>query len=136
MGRFQFAAYAEGELTMSISGISNTAGNQYDFSSMTNQQEIAAASNLANQGVITGDQFAVMAGEAVSFSPSGGVQAGGANDPLNSNTNQNFVQMLKNNIVELQNMAGSDPAMQKSLTTETSLMNVLNQYESSGSTQG
>ncbi|HWZ51142.1 MAG TPA: hypothetical protein VNW54_06740 [Granulicella sp.] len=119
---------------MSISGISNTTGSQYNFSNMTNQQEIAAASNLANQGVITGDQFAVLAGEAVSYVPSAGVQAGAANDPLNSTTNQNFVQMLQNNIAQLQNAAGSDPAMQKSLATEASLMNVLNQYGTSGST--
>jgi hypothetical protein len=65
----------------------------------------------------------------------GGIQAGAANDPLNSTADQNFVQMLQGNITELQRTAGSDPAMQKTLAAETDLMQVLSPYETSGTAQ-
>jgi azurin len=109
--------------------------SQYDFSSMTNTQDIAAAANLANEGDITGDQFAIMAGEALSFSPGGSIQAGSSSDPLTSTTDQNFVKMLQENITDLQSVAGGDTAEQKSLTTETALMQELNSYGMTGTTE-
>ncbi len=120
---------------MSISGIGSIAAGQYDFTNMTNKQAISAASDLANEGKITEDQFAVLAGEVYSFLPISRTEGGGSYDPLTSTADQNFVQMLQSNITELQSTAGGDPAMQKTLATETSLMQVLGQYGASGTAQ-
>ncbi len=78
----------------SISGIGSIATGQYDFTNMTNTQAISAASDLANEGKITEDQFAVLAGEVYSFLPISRTEGGGSYDPLTSTADQNFVQMV------------------------------------------
>jgi hypothetical protein len=97
---------------------------------LTNKQAISAAGDLANEGKITEDEFATLAGEALSFSPSGSIQAGSGTDPLSSTTTHDFVSQLQDNIAELKQVAGSDAAEQKSLTIEKSLLQKLTQYQS------
>jgi hypothetical protein len=113
----------------SLSGITSGA-SQYDFTKLTNKQAISAAGDLANEGKITEDEFATLAGEALSFSPSGSIQAGSGTDPLSSTTTHDFVSQLQDNIAELKQVAGSDAAEQKSLTIEKSLLQKLTQYQS------
>lgn len=113
----------------SLSGITSGT-SQYDFTNLTNKQAISAAADLTNKGKITGDEFATLAGEALSFSPSGSIQAGSGTDPLSSTTTHDFVSQLQDNIAELKQVAGSDAAEQKSLTIEKSLLQKLTQYQS------
>jgi hypothetical protein len=111
-----------------------SGASQYDFTNMTDKQAISAACDLFNEGKVTGDEFATLAGEALSFSPSGSIQAGSENDPLTSTTTHDFVSQLQDNIAELKQVAGNT-AEQESLTTDMSLLQKLTQYGTSVAAQ-
>jgi len=127
---------------MSIANIGSfTAGvDLYNFTDLTSRQAISAAGQLANEGIITDDQFSIIAGEtpALSTVPINGYQVGSP-DPLNSDVKSNFLQLTEANISSLESYAGSDPAVGKTLGLYESLLPVLdklqNQYDSSVGSQ-
>ena len=117
---------------MSIAGISGvgSGGGLYDFTNLTSKQAISAASNLVQQGAITGNQFASMAGDttALSFSPSGGVHAG-SGDPLNSLATANYFDIIKNNIASLEGKANGDAGLARALTNDKALLQAITAYQ-------
>jgi hypothetical protein len=123
---------------MSLSNLSSIASSNalYDFTNMTSKQAISAGGDLARKGVLTGDQFAVLAGDttALSSTPIGGNKAGGV-DLLNSTSQSNYFSVIQDSINYMKSVPNKDQAEMNGLQTSESLLAALNQYQY-GSTSG
>lgn len=117
---------------MSLSSLSSVAsGNTpYDFTQMTSKQAISAGGDLARRYLISGDQFAILAGETTALTsvPIGGNQAGGLNS-LASTAEANYLDVLKNSIASMKSMSGKNQAEMNGLNTSESLQVVLTDYQ-------
>lgn len=111
---------------MSLIGLNGLAsiGSQYDFTSMTRQQAIAAGGELFNLGKITAQECGALQGFSVDSAPANGGTSS-AEYGLNSPVARNYESLIKQDLNNNEQMGLSQ---QKEITSDKDLLSVLTPY--------
>ncbi len=117
---------------MSVTSVSSMASGAglYDFTNLTSKQAIADAGDLAKEGAITDDQFAIVAGDTPALANSTGrAIPAGSQDPLHSLSTENYFKLIQNDITSLENHTNNDPDIEKASTGNQAALQAMEQYQ-------
>ncbi len=117
---------------MSVTGVSSisSGGSLYDFTNLTSKQAISAAGDLAKQGAITDDQYAILAGDTPALANSSGrAMSASSQGPLNFLSTENYFKLIQNDISSLENNTSNDPDIEKALAGNKAALQAITEYQ-------